>query len=217
MNEVMREFLLETQENLAQLDLDLVTLEQDPTERETLARVFRTLHTVKGTAGFLGLMKLQAITHSAENLLTRLTNGELLFNAEIAGALLATVDTIRRMLVEAEKTETEGTGDFTPLVETLEQLRNGEVSRTAPTPPLPMESPMSSAPRPSPKPATLTPTWPPPPTLTPTLTPPPKISLAPAAAPTERTRIPRPKSPSESAPSLKPVEAGFKPRNGAEH
>ena len=86
MNEVIREFLIETHENLAQLDLDLVALEKDPTERETLGRVFRTLHTVKGTAGFLGLQKLQAVAHAAENLLSRLREGELSFNAEIASA-----------------------------------------------------------------------------------------------------------------------------------
>src|SRR5882724_2793095 len=89
MNEVVREFLLETNENLAQLDLDLVTLEKSPTERETLARVFRTLHTVKGTAGFLGLPRLQAVSHAAENLLSRLRSGELIFNADIASGLLA--------------------------------------------------------------------------------------------------------------------------------
>src|SRR5947199_154494 len=97
MNEVIREFLIETHENLAQLDLDLVTLEQDPTERETLARVFRTLHTVKGTAGFLGMLKLQAVSHAAENPLSRLRDGELRFNAEIASALLAVGGAIRRV------------------------------------------------------------------------------------------------------------------------
>src|SRR3954454_7259990 len=91
MNEIVREFLLETNENLAQLDLDLVTLEKEPTERETLARVVRTLHTVKGTAGFLGFPKLQGVSHAAENLLSRLREGELVFNANIASALLAVV------------------------------------------------------------------------------------------------------------------------------
>src|SRR5580704_15346218 len=83
MNEIVREFLLETHESLEQLDLDLVKLEKEPTERETLARVFRTLHTVKGTAGFLGLLKLQAVAHAAENLLSRLRAGELRFNGPI--------------------------------------------------------------------------------------------------------------------------------------
>ena len=134
MNDVIREFLLETQENLAQLDLDLVTLEKEPTERETLARVFRTLHTVKGTAGFLGLMKLQAVTHSAENLLTRLTARELTFNAAIAGALLATVDAVRQMLEQIERTDTEGPGDYAPVIQTLEKLRaGGKVPRPAAT------------------------------------------------------------------------------------
>src|SRR5580692_11739917 len=100
MNEVIREFLIETHENLAQLDLDLVALEKDPTERETLARVFRTLHTVKGTAGFLGLLKLQAVAHAGENLLSRLRAGEMRFNAQIASALLSVVDAVKRMLAE---------------------------------------------------------------------------------------------------------------------
>src|SRR6516165_2757490 len=106
MNEVIREFLLETHENLAQLDLDLVTLERDPAERETLARVFRTLHTIKGTAGFLGLARLQAVAHAAENLLSRLRDGKLILNAEIASALLAVVDAVRQMLAAVEATET---------------------------------------------------------------------------------------------------------------
>ena len=101
----IREFLIETHENLAQLDIDLVTLEKDPRERETLSRVFRTLHTVKGTAGFLGLQKLQAVSHAAENLLSRLREGELIFNLEIASALLTVVDAVRRMLDAVETTE----------------------------------------------------------------------------------------------------------------
>jgi two-component system chemotaxis sensor kinase CheA len=126
MNEVVREFLIETQENLAQLDLDLVTLEKDPTEGETLARVFRTLHTVKGTAGFLGLEKLQAVAHAAENLLSRLRDGQLRFNPDIASALLAVVDAVRQMLAAVEATESDGDGDFSALIQTLEHLRHGE-------------------------------------------------------------------------------------------
>src|SRR5262245_4140924 len=111
MNEVVREFLLETHENLAQLDLDLVTLEKDPSERETLSRVFRTLHTIKGTAGFLGLPKLQAVAHASENLLSRLRDGTFSFDADIATSLLAAVDSIRKMLAALEATDTEGSGD----------------------------------------------------------------------------------------------------------
>lgn len=137
MNEVVREFLIETHENLAQLDLDLVTLEKDPTERETLARAFRTLHTIKGTAGFLGLAKLQAVAHAAENLLSRLRDGQLVFNSAIAGALLGVVDAVRRMLAVVEATEADGDEEFAGLIQTLERLRSGQPDITAPvTPPV---------------------------------------------------------------------------------
>ena len=131
MNEVIREFLLETHENLSQLDLDLVTLEKDPTERETLARVFRTLHTIKGTAGFLGLQKLQAVAHAGESLLSLLREGTLLFNAEIASALLTVVDAVRQMLGAVESTEKDGDGDFSALIQTLDRLRTGGSSKPA--------------------------------------------------------------------------------------
>jgi two-component system chemotaxis sensor kinase CheA len=131
MNEVVREFLIETQENLAQLDLDLVTLEKDPSERETLARVFRTMHTVKGTAGFLGLQKLQAVAHAAESLLSRLREGELAFNPDIASALLGVVDAVRQMLAQVEKSETDGEADFSALIQALERLRSGATTQAA--------------------------------------------------------------------------------------
>lgn len=128
MNDVVREFLVETHENLGQLDLDLVTLEKDPGERETLARVFRTLHTVKGTAGFLGLPKLQAVAHSGENLLGRLRAGELVFGPETATALLGVVDAIRQVLTALEATggSGEGNGDFSELVHALNRLARGD-------------------------------------------------------------------------------------------
>jgi two-component system chemotaxis sensor kinase CheA len=133
MNEVIREFLLETHENLAQLDLDFLTLEKDPTERETLARVFRTLHTVKGTAGFLGLLKLQGVTHAGENLLSKLRDGELTFNAPIASVLLATVDAVRQMLGAVEATESDGDGNYSELIHSLERLTENKPLLSAPT------------------------------------------------------------------------------------
>jgi two-component system chemotaxis sensor kinase CheA len=141
MNEVVREFLIETHENLAQLDLDLVTLEKEPTERETLGRVFRTLHTIKGTAGFLGLAKLQGVAHAGENLLSKLRDQKLTFNPEIASALLAVVDAVRKMLDAVEATEKDGSGDFTTLVQTLERLRDGPAATVpAPVPAPPPEA-----------------------------------------------------------------------------
>ncbi len=126
MNEVVREFLLESHENLAQLDLDLVTLEKDPGEKETIARVFRTLHTVKGTAGFLGLEKLQGVSHAAENLLVKVRAGELRFSEPIANAMLGVVDAIRAMLSWIESTESEGDDGYPALIARLEALARGE-------------------------------------------------------------------------------------------
>src|ERR1700722_19602667 len=133
MNEIVREFLLETHESLAQLDLDLVALEKEPQERETLARAFRTLHTVKGTSGFLGFSRLQGVSHAAESLLSRLRAGELVFNADIATTLLGVVDAIRRMLASIEQTEGEGDGDYHELIESLDRLKStGSLSPSSP-------------------------------------------------------------------------------------
>ncbi len=156
MNDIVREFLLETNENLAQLDLDLVTLEQDPREKETLARVFRTLHTVKGTAGFLGLPKLQAVAHAAETLLSKLRAGEMVFNPEIATALLAVVDAIRAILAQLEASETEGDAEYPELIQNLERLTRGNGPPKAAPPPQPRPAPVAPPPPPV-KPAPVVP------------------------------------------------------------
>ncbi|MBN9521493.1 chemotaxis protein CheA [bacterium] len=136
MNDIIRDFIVETHESLAQLDLDLVALEKDSADRETLARVFRALHTVKGTAGFLGLARLQTVSHAGENLLTRLRGGELTFNPEIATALLAVVDAVRKMLAGLEATGQEEEADFSDLIRNLEALTKGAGSHRAPPPPV---------------------------------------------------------------------------------
>ncbi len=118
------------------MDQDFLTLEKDPTERETLARVFRTIHTVKGTAGFLGLDKLQGVAHAGENLLSRLRDGAFVFNAQIASVLLATVDAIRQMLSAVEKTERDGDGDYSGLIHNLEQLTENKPLASEPVVPL---------------------------------------------------------------------------------
>jgi two-component system chemotaxis sensor kinase CheA len=146
-NDIIREFLIESHENLAQLDLDLVTLEKDPGERETLARAFRTIHTVKGTAGFLGLAKLQTVSHAAEHLLSKLRSGDLTFGPEIATALLGSVDAIRQMLAALETTEQEGEGDFADVVAALARL-----ARPAPRGPTATPRPAAAPPDPPPTP-----------------------------------------------------------------
>ncbi|MFM7846141.1 MAG: chemotaxis protein CheA, partial [Planctomycetota bacterium] len=126
-DEILREFLLETHENLALLDADLLRLEQQPTDAATLAQAFRTLHSVKGTAGFMGLDKLQAISHSAESLLAKLRSGTLLFNRPIATALLKVVDAIREILAHLEQDGTEGSGQYTAISAEVDFLQTGQV------------------------------------------------------------------------------------------
>ncbi len=127
--QLVKEFLVESYENLDQLDRDLVTLEKEPQNRDRLASVFRTIHTIKGTCGFFGFDKLQSVTHVGENLLSRLRDGLLLLHPEITSALLAMVDAVRQMLGCLERTGQEGDGDYSALIATLTRLQE-----PAPTP-----------------------------------------------------------------------------------
>ena len=123
--DIVKDFLIESQENLDRLDRDLVGLEKNPKDKDSLAGVFRTIHTIKGTCGFLGFNKLEKVAHVGENLLTRLRDGQLTLNPEITTALLGMVDAIRQMLKEIESTGTDGVNDYPELRETLTQLQSG--------------------------------------------------------------------------------------------
>ena len=76
-DEIVQEFLVESHENLDQLDRDLVALEREPDSRDLLGSIFRTIHTIKGTSGFLAFGQLEAVTHVGENLLARLRDGKM--------------------------------------------------------------------------------------------------------------------------------------------
>ena len=123
MEEIVQEFLVESHENLDQLDRDLVELERDPSSRELLAGIFRTIHTIKGTSGFLAFTQLEGVTHVGEGLLSRLRDGELELDFERAAALLDLVDAIRTVLAAIEATGQEGDHDFAGLVDRLERLQ----------------------------------------------------------------------------------------------
>jgi two-component system, chemotaxis family, sensor kinase CheA len=86
-------------------------LERDPDDLDVLASIFRAIHTIKGTCGFLGLRRLERVTHVGENLLSKLRDGELQVDADIATALLATVDAVRGMLAAIESTGSDGEED----------------------------------------------------------------------------------------------------------
>src|SRR5580692_6363496 len=122
-SDIVQDFLVESYENLDRLDRDLVGLEKNPQDREALAGVFRTIHTIKGTCGFLGFDKLEKIAHVGENLLTRLRDGQLTLNPEITTALLGMVDAVRQMLKEIGSTGQDGDADYPELRETLTRLQ----------------------------------------------------------------------------------------------
>lgn len=127
-DKIVEEFLVDSLEGLDQLDRDLVELEQHPDARETLGRVFRVIHTIKGTCSFLGFARLEHVAHAGESLLSRVRAGELAVTPEIVSALLSLNDALRRILTHIEAHRREDEHDDGVLVDRLERLRtNGEV------------------------------------------------------------------------------------------
>lgn len=122
LDEVVQEFLVESYEDLDQLERDLLALEERPDSVETLSSVFRTVHTIKGTCGCLGFAKLESLAHVGENLLSKLRDRTLPLGPDMASALLALSDALREMLTSIEAKGVEGDRDHGPLVELLGRL-----------------------------------------------------------------------------------------------
>jgi two-component system chemotaxis sensor kinase CheA len=120
MDDILKEFLVESHEHLDRMESDLVALEKDPDDNEVLARIFRAVHTIKGTCGFFGMPRLEALSHAGENVLTRLLGGEMRFGPAVVDVLLRLVDAIRGILAEIEKTGGEGEPDVADLIAELE-------------------------------------------------------------------------------------------------
>jgi two-component system chemotaxis sensor kinase CheA len=125
-DEIIREFIIETQENLDLLDRELVSLESAPS-KETIAVIFRAFHTIKGGSGFLAMPKLEAVTHAAENLLSDVRDGKRQVIPEITTSLLQTCDAVRRILASIEATGAEGDADDAALVAALSRLREQNI------------------------------------------------------------------------------------------
>jgi len=156
MDDLIKEFLIESHENLDRLERDLVELEKDPHDKETLSSIFRTIHTLKGSAGFLGYGQLEAVSHVGENLLSRMRDGLLVINPAIAGALLATVDVVRKMMGEIEASGAPEERDYSELIQLLDRLKDGssnEAQAATPAPAAPEKSPAPPLQAESPAPA----------------------------------------------------------------
>jgi two-component system chemotaxis sensor kinase CheA len=135
MDDLLSEFLTETSESIATLDVELVHLEQNPNDRDILSNIFRLVHTIKGTCGFLGLPRLESLAHSGENVLGKFRDGELEVSAEAVTVILHTIDRIKDILTHLEQTESEPAGEDRDLKDQLAALAEGRsAGAAAPTP-----------------------------------------------------------------------------------
>jgi two-component system chemotaxis sensor kinase CheA len=128
MDDLLSEFLTETSENLSVLDLELVKLEQNPNDPNLLSNIFRLVHTIKGTCGFLGLPRLEAVAHAAENVLGKFRDGDLEVTPKAVSLILASLDTIKMIVAGLEATEEEPAGDDSALIEQLNAMAEGRTS-----------------------------------------------------------------------------------------
>src|SRR5947209_3351976 len=120
MDELLRDFLTETHESIDVVDVELVRFEQEPNNAQILGRIFRLVHTIKGTCGFLNLPRLETLTHAAETLIGNFRDGAPV-TSEAVSLILTTIDRIKLLLDELERNQTEQAGDDRDLIEQLER------------------------------------------------------------------------------------------------
>lgn len=153
MSALVAEFVSESVENLDLVDKDFIALEKRPGDREILARIFRAIHTLKGSCGFLGFSQLEALAHSAESLLGMLRDGALALSPAITTALLRTMDGVRAALLVIEKTGEEDPSGHAELIAQLDAMRSGTepppvATKVMPRPAVPVAQPAPVAPPP---------------------------------------------------------------------
>src|SRR5262245_54610146 len=121
MDDLMREFLTETSESLDTVDNQLVRFEQEPNNAKILDNIFRLVHTIKGTCGFLGLPRLEALAHAGETLMGKFRDG-MPVTAEAVTLILSSIDRIKEILAGLEATEAEPEGNDRDLIDQLEAM-----------------------------------------------------------------------------------------------
>ena len=128
MDELLQEFLTETGESIATLDVELVNLEQNPDNPTLIDNIFRLVHTIKGTCGFLGLPRLEKVAHSGENILGKFRDGDLTVSPQAVTLILEAIDRIRDLLAGLEATESEPDGDDADLIQRLDAFAAGRAA-----------------------------------------------------------------------------------------
>jgi two-component system chemotaxis sensor kinase CheA len=131
MDDLLREFLTETNESLDTVDNQLVKFEQDPNNARILDNIFRLVHTIKGTCGFLGLPRLESLAHAAETLMGKFRDG-MPVTGDAVTLILSTIDRIKAILGRLEATEAEPDGSDADLIEALHGMaEHGAVAAVA--------------------------------------------------------------------------------------
>src|SRR5687768_14003899 len=125
MDDLLREFLTETGESLDTVDNQLVRFEQDPSDAKILSNIFRLVHTIKGTCGFLGLPRLESLAHAAETLMGKFRDGMPVTTPAVS-LILSTLDRIKEILGELERQGSEPEGSDGDLIEMLEKMSSQE-------------------------------------------------------------------------------------------
>jgi two-component system chemotaxis sensor kinase CheA len=128
MDDLVNEFIGETRESLALLDRELVRFEQTPGDMEILSNIFRMMHTIKGTCGFLGLPRLEKIAHAGEDVLGKFRDGKLIPTSGVVSMILECIDQIRGIVDQLGESGGEGAGDDSALID---RLRNAAADSPA--------------------------------------------------------------------------------------
>lgn len=134
MDDLLSEFLTETAESLEVIDVELVRFEANPRDEATLNNIFRLVHTIKGTCGFLGLPRLEGVAHASETLLGRYRDKALEVTPQAVTTVLGAIDRIKLILGGLRETGQEPPGDDSPLINALNALSAGETKGAAPSP-----------------------------------------------------------------------------------
>jgi two-component system chemotaxis sensor kinase CheA len=211
MDDLLTDFLTEANESIAELDLALLKLEQSPEDQPTLSLIFRMVHTIKGTCGFLGLQRLEKVAHAAENVLGRLRDGALVATPPIVSLILSAMDRIKMMVGELGSTGVEPAGEDGDLIAELNKLADGKAApaaakpaapppQAAPAPPPEMPAPPLPAEEVAPPVAEAAPPPPPPPAPAPPPPAPPQ-----AAAPKPAAAAAAPAQAAPAAPAVDPA------------
>jgi two-component system chemotaxis sensor kinase CheA len=145
LEEDLREFLIESSENLANLDREIVALEQSPQDAMLISGIFRTIHTIKGTCSFFGFVCLGSVAHIAESILSQVREDGRLLTPALISLVLEAVDKIKALLVKVEATGSEGEDDAGELRERLTLAHRAFVPRASAEEQIPVSEQCSAA------------------------------------------------------------------------